>query len=215
VMGLCWLRGRWMRFRRMNESLRFILGADVLSFSGWVGFRGEPGLGPAAEALFFASPKKSTQKKGEPTTGPLRGSLRCSVRPGCAQTRFAQTCAPLFPGAPALLSPVGRQGGGGYGLPFSQPLWLEGKSAPAFRRHALASSAGPGGMRAAHVRRPRSGQVCADPARTEQRSVPAAKRRDSAFGPPFLCLLSFGEAKESEAPAGARPGQTTQPEKTR
>ena len=26
-------------------------------------------------------------------------------------------------------------------------------------------------------------------------------------GSPFLCLLSFGEAKESESPAGARPGQ--------
>ena len=110
-----------------------------------VGFRGEPGLGPAADSLSFASPKESKQRKGEPTTGPLRGTLRCSVRPGCAQTRFAQTCAPLFPGAPALLSPVGRQGGSAYGLPFSQPYWPEGESAPAFRRHALASSAGLGG----------------------------------------------------------------------
>ena len=76
-----------MRCRRMSASLRFILGADLsLSLLLRVGAGGEPGLGPAAEALFFASPKKSTQKKGEPTTGPLRGSLRCSVHGGNSQT---------------------------------------------------------------------------------------------------------------------------------
>jgi hypothetical protein len=32
--------------------------------------RGEPGLGPAAEVLSFASPKESTQRKGEPETVP-------------------------------------------------------------------------------------------------------------------------------------------------
>jgi len=30
------------------------------------GASGKPGLAPAGEALFFASPKKSTQKKGDP-----------------------------------------------------------------------------------------------------------------------------------------------------
>ncbi|MDP2450016.1 hypothetical protein, partial [Polaromonas sp.] len=34
-----------------------------LRFSG---FSSKPGLAPAGEALFFASPKKSTQKKGDP-----------------------------------------------------------------------------------------------------------------------------------------------------
>ncbi|MEO8024421.1 hypothetical protein, partial [Polaromonas sp.] len=29
-------------------------------------FASKPGLAPAGEALFFASPKKSTQKKGDP-----------------------------------------------------------------------------------------------------------------------------------------------------
>ncbi|RIX77937.1 hypothetical protein D3H34_17860 [Acidovorax cavernicola] len=29
-------------------------------------------------------------------------------------------------------------------------------------------------------------------------------------GSPFLCLLSFGEAKESKSPAGARPGPGNQ-----
>jgi hypothetical protein len=186
------------------------LDAESAVSSGWVW----PGLGPAADLLSFASPKESRQRKGEPTTGPLRGSLRCSVRPGYAQTRFAQTCAPLFPGAPALLSPFGRQGARGIGLPFSQAWWPMGESVPELCRHALASSAGLGGNRAAHVRRPRSGQVCADPARTEQRSRPEAKRRDSASGSPFFWVLFFGEAKKSASPAGARPGQPPQPEKT-
>src|SRR3990167_121816 len=40
-----------------------------------------PGLAPAGDLLFFASPQKRRQKKGEPKSGPLRGSLRCSPRP--------------------------------------------------------------------------------------------------------------------------------------
>ena len=52
---------------------------------------GKPGFGPAAELLFFASPKKSNQKKRRATSVPLRGSLRYSQRSGHLQTRFAQT----------------------------------------------------------------------------------------------------------------------------
>jgi hypothetical protein len=50
-------------------------------------FRGEPGLAPAGASLFFASPKKSKQKKGEPNALSLRfalGTLRCSVWTGSA-----------------------------------------------------------------------------------------------------------------------------------
>ena len=54
------------------------------------------------------------------------------------------------------------------------------------------------------------GRVSALPARHEQRSVPVAQRRGDASGSPFLCLLSFGEAKKSEAAAGPRPGQRPQ-----
>ncbi|MBA4330112.1 MAG: hypothetical protein C0428_17940 [Polaromonas sp.] len=49
-------------------------------------FTNKPGLAPAGEALFFASPKKSTQKKGDPMvwvpSASLRGNLRCSVKAG-------------------------------------------------------------------------------------------------------------------------------------
>ena len=35
-------------------------------FAETLWFADKPGLAPAGEALFFASPKKSTQKKGDP-----------------------------------------------------------------------------------------------------------------------------------------------------
>jgi hypothetical protein len=52
----------------------------------------KPGLAPAGEALFFASPKKTTEKKGEPDSSSLRcatGTLRCSGPAGGAETRPA------------------------------------------------------------------------------------------------------------------------------
>ena len=54
-------------------------------------------------------------------------------------------------------------------------------------------------------------RVCAAPARREHRRLPRCAAAGSrTAGSPFLCLLSFGEAKESEAPAGARPGPRPQ-----
>ena len=54
-------------------------------------------------------------------------------------------------------------------------------------------------------------RVCAAPARREHRRLPRCAAAGSrTAGSPFLCLLSFGEAKESEAPAGASPGSHTQ-----
>ena len=56
------------------------------------GLRCLPGLAPAGKVLFFASPKQSTQKKGEPGSSSLRcatGTLCCSDRAGGPQTRPA------------------------------------------------------------------------------------------------------------------------------
>jgi hypothetical protein len=50
-----------------------------------------------------------------------------------------------------------------------------------------------------------------DPAQHEQRKEP---RRGTLHGSPFLCLLSFGEAKESEAAAGPNPGLHRKPKNT-
>ena len=60
--------------------------------------RAEAGSRPAGEVLFFASPKKSTQKKGDPAVcvpcASLRGNLRCS-RAVCAAELAARWRAPL------------------------------------------------------------------------------------------------------------------------
>ena len=46
-----------------------------------------------------------------------------------------------------------------------------------------------------------------DPAKREHRRLPrSAAKGSQTAGSPFLCLLSFGEAKESESAAGPRPG---------
>ena len=50
--------------------------------------------------------EKVTKEKATPLSASLRfaaGNLRCSRLAGSAQTRFAQTCAALFPPAAALL----------------------------------------------------------------------------------------------------------------
>ena len=47
------------------SAVRVGLGKAGASCRG-CGSAGKPGLAPAGEALFFASPKKSTQKKGDP-----------------------------------------------------------------------------------------------------------------------------------------------------
>ncbi|MDQ0043962.1 hypothetical protein J2W33_004876 [Variovorax boronicumulans] len=47
----------------------------------------------------------------------------------------------------------------------------------------------------------------ADPAKREHRRLPRSEAQGSqTVGSPFLCLRSFGEAKESKSPAGATPG---------
>jgi hypothetical protein len=52
-----------------------------------------------------------------------------------------------------------------------------------------------------------AGRVCGTPALREQRRLPRCAAPGSQTpGSPFFCLLFFGEAKKSEAPAGAQPG---------
>ena len=59
----------------------FFIDSDVPS-------RGLPGS-PGGESLFFASPKKSNQKKGDPQSGPLCGSLKYSI-----ETEILETSRP-------------------------------------------------------------------------------------------------------------------------
>ena len=66
------------------------LGADSCSACCWVLLSGcfpGPGLAPAGEVLFFASPKKSTQKKGDPQSA--TPSLALRGRPAAGRLRGA------------------------------------------------------------------------------------------------------------------------------
>jgi hypothetical protein len=127
----------------------------------------------------------------------LRCGHPCGARSkwGHAQTRFAQTSARPDPLCPALLGSSPRG------------LKTEAREGPEFFSYPVLagpSSADGGGG---------SGQTCLSRRRVvwtaaviEQRRLPEVKRRDPDCGSPSLCLLSLGEARESEAPAGARPG---------
>ena len=77
---------------------------------------GLPGS-PGGESLFFASPKKSNQKKGDPVRRPfvsLRACCGAQKKRGHAQTRCAQTSACPDPLFPALLTSSPRVWGGGF-----------------------------------------------------------------------------------------------------
>ena len=54
--------------------------------------RGLPGLAPAGDLLFFASPKKPKEKKGDPQSGPLRGSLKKLKEPENLETSQLRCC---------------------------------------------------------------------------------------------------------------------------
>jgi len=63
-------------------------------------------------------------------------------------------------------------------------------------------SAGGSGNKFLDVRRLRSRLVSKNSADFAHRKLPEAKRREPDCGTPFLWLLSFGEAKESDSPPG-------------
>ena len=213
--------------------------------------RREPGLGPAADSLFFASPKKSKQKKGDPAVcDPCGANLRrgvCGVRRGtryalarCARTTTAsQITKHAREGAHATpQTPRRRRSQKGVGSRTArQPNSHTGHccARPSLR---IARGLRPGGVGRAK-RRPVWMSACGFPSGcAEERRfwrirarvcLSDAKRREfsetptklSTAGCPqrsegtqpagslFLGLLSFGEAKESESPAGARPGPRT------
>ena len=65
-----------------------------------------PGLAPAGDLLFFASPKKPKEKKGDPQSGSLRyatGNLRCARKAGvranslhCVALKQRAALIPIF-----------------------------------------------------------------------------------------------------------------------
>jgi hypothetical protein len=205
--------------------------ADLLSPVGWFG-RVSPRL--ATHFLLLRQKKVSKEKASR---SPGRCAVPCAARVerGRAELAFGSDNARPDPLAPALLSPATRQGFGdgvgfrfgcGSGLPFFLPLPLgegrgEGKtnkaagenapepaSAPAPRRHALASSAGPGGSGRALSERSEFSPTPPGP------SNAACPQRSGGTAHParlFFAYFLLGVAKESESPAGARPGTSLKP----
>ena len=90
---------------------------------------GLPGL-PGGKSLFFASPKKSNQKKGDPVRRPfasLRARCGAQKKRGHAQTRLSpQTSACPDPLCPVLLASAragwGKNADAGAGSPHPCPL---------------------------------------------------------------------------------------------
>ncbi len=91
--------------------------------------RGLPGS-PGGESLFFASPKKSNQKKGDPQSGPRCGSLKKLKEPEnletsqlrCRRTSKFFNPAPLTFSSPARTGWEGEHKVGCGGSPHPSPL---------------------------------------------------------------------------------------------
>jgi ankyrin repeat protein len=198
----------------MSGLLRCILGGDALNPGSALGLGRRPGVAPAGELLFFVSPKKPNEKKGDPTV-----------------------CDPsLRYGHPAVLSSAGvslelaalRQSRALIRLNLRSSAQTEGvrrKNNTNSRRsqvRAMArtcfgirffacpvlaglSSAGGDGLKILDVRRRRSRQVSKISVSSEQRKLPVAQRRDPDCGSPFFWVLFFGEAKNK---CLARRGET-------
>ena len=220
-----------------------------------------PGLAPAGELLFFASPKKNSQKKGDPMSAPPCAALR--GEPGAARLRGApwnslracgaaleqprrvrprSGCVLRHTRHPANTPPQAQPQGGctplGPSLHSASRgaalcactgiVFFEGRAqrwpvrAPTpFCPCREAQGAGRRVCRRTHPLRALTCRICLNEA-AQQRSelcgtprvrasqaAPARSAGVTGSGSPFLCLLSFGEAKESESPAGARPGPRT------
>src|SRR6185312_2177752 len=161
-----------------------------------------------AVAFFCFAKRKSPKKRRAAGPAPA-GCLALLVSNGVWLNSLRSDNASPDPSAPALLSRARTAGerNTGYRTPqgraMARPCCIcVGCSGCPLCRNEEASSAEPGGS-GAQMFEP-EGRVSAHPAWIEQRSVPAQPGDES--GSPSLCLLSLGEARESEAPAGARPG---------
>ncbi len=95
--------------------LSFVEGVEACTSLRGCGPSSKPGLAPAGDLLFFASPKKPKEKKGDPMVrvprAALRGNLRCSPKAGSrSNSPSAQTIASPDPLLAALLGPAQRVG---------------------------------------------------------------------------------------------------------
>ena len=148
--------------------------------------------------------RKVPQRKA--SQSPCRCAVPCAARVGRgrARTRLSpQTIARPDPPAAALLGTVSMAGEPK--LPLA-PIFVSASVSlcppPVWLRRAAQWSA----EEAGRMFEP-AGRVCGSPARSEQRRLPRSEAKGSQTpGSPFLSAVSFGDAKETASPAGARPG---------
>ncbi len=171
---------------------------------------GEPGVAPAGDLLFFASPKKRKQKKGDPQSGSPSGQPAVLEASGVWLNSLRSNNASPHPLASALLGPA-RTGGGqnrdkyapwrvliGFG---DSDVWVRGCSdfrTP--RRNEEASSASAD----------ESGLALSEPSEFSQTPAGlsnAAYRRSRATNPARLFFAYFLLAKQKKvsAQSGAQP----------
>ncbi|MET3462493.1 hypothetical protein ABIC42_003245 [Variovorax sp. 1133] len=125
-------------------------------------------------------------------TSGTNGIHRTSSTSGADSPRNPNCATPSFQALQARSARSALEAERSDGPQFCNPLWL--------RRGAqrFADQGSPLSERSEFGR---------DPAKREHRRLPrSAAKGSQTAGSPFLCLLSFGEAKESESAAGPRPG---------
>ena len=156
-------------------------------------------FGPAADLLSFVSPKESKQRKGDPTVcvPALRFGQPAVLAAGGGPLELATLKQSRSLIHPQLRSSAHTEGAWGTVL-----VALRATLHPnAVMRRRVAQGWSDQGSRLSEAK-PSSSET---PIRPSNAAYRHAMPGDE-FGSPFLCLLSFGEAKESESPAGARPG---------
>ena len=179
---------------------------------------------PGGKSLSFASPKESNQRKGDPQSGPLRGSLKKLKEPENLETSrlCRRRTSKFFNPSPSAFSSPARTGRGKMrsrtsSLSLRERAGVRASPNPIayFIPHPVLAglrSTGGSGNKFLDVRRRRSWLVSKNSAAFEHRKLPEAKRRDPDCGSPFLLLtLLLAKQKKSELPPGnprhARKGQ--------
>gem|GEM_PF-2377009 len=172
-----------------------------------------------AGVLSFASPKESSQRKGDPRVGAgYAGPLRYSPLAGAAELGAAplRQSSPFFRQRLRCSAPLRgtRKASGRKGLS-EWNATVGPKKCPNLKFPSLASDGLPGPLGGAEQRRKAGGsrRGLSEGRRPEFRSRPACRVAQGTRaagadpGSPFLWLLSFGEAKESTPAPQARKTQ--------
>jgi hypothetical protein len=168
-----------------------------------------------AGVLSFASPKESSQRKGDPWVGALR--VPCATRQarGLRNSGYAlKQCSPFFRASLRCSAPLKGARKASRLDQYGQKLHCCGRPAKKAKNETptLVTDVLPGPLKGAEQRRSAGGfwlalsepqaSLASLPAFRVAQGIPAG---DTAPGSPSFCLLFLGEARKSEAPSKAEP----------